>query len=158
MARGEPRASEHRARSPGTPLSQLVLADTSAWVEFDRRTETPADVRVAELIGGDGALAWTEPVLMEVMAGACDDARERDLRRAVTRNTLVPFDAAGDFEAAARIYRRCRKVGVTPRGPLDTAIAAVARRSGSAVLSWDVDLARICSVMSIDTDPASLPA
>lgn len=137
-------------------MTQLVLADTSAWVESDRGTDSAAGHRLDELIAADGPLAWTEPVLMEVLAGARDDRRETDLRRRLTRCVLVPFDAAGDFEAAARIYRRCRAVGVTPRGLVDATIAAVAWRSGSAVLAYDVDLARICSVMSIDLDPASL--
>jgi predicted nucleic acid-binding protein len=48
----------------------VILADTSAWVEYDRGTGSTADQRIAELIAGDGPLMVTEPVLMEVLAGA----------------------------------------------------------------------------------------
>jgi len=48
----------------------VILADTSAWVEFDRATGSAVDRRMAELIASDGPLAVTEPVLMEVLAGA----------------------------------------------------------------------------------------
>jgi hypothetical protein len=35
---------------------------------------------------------------------------------------LQRFDPAADFDAAARIYRRCRQAGVTPRGLVDCMI------------------------------------
>jgi predicted nucleic acid-binding protein len=89
----------------------VILADTSAWVEYDRGTGSTADQRIAELIAGDGPLMVTEPVLMEVLAGARNDEREDDLRRMLLRFGLAPFDAVTDFAAAARIYRRCRQAG-----------------------------------------------
>jgi hypothetical protein len=92
----------------------MILADTSAWVEYDQATGSAVHRRVAELIASEGPLSVTEPVLMEVVAGAGTDEREMDLRRLVLRFTLLRFDAASDFDAAARIYRRCRAGGATP--------------------------------------------
>ena len=57
----------------------MILADTSAWVEYDRATGSTADRRITELIANDGPLLYTDPVLMEVLAGARSDAREDDL-------------------------------------------------------------------------------
>src|SRR5438132_464601 len=53
----------------------MILADTSARVEYDRATGSVVHRRVAELIAADGLLAVTEPVIMEVLAGACSDQR-----------------------------------------------------------------------------------
>lgn len=136
----------------------MILADTSAWVEFDRATGSSADRRFTDLIAGDGPLLVTEPVLMEVLAGARSDAREDDLRRLLLRFGLVPFDAVGDFDAAARIYRRCRQVGVTPRRMVDCVIVAVAHRCGAALLAWDVDIDRVAQVIGVELDEASLRA
>lgn len=133
----------------------MILADTSAWVEYDRATGSAVDVRVTELIRSGGRLATTEPVLMEVLAGARDDRREAQLRALLLRNALLPFDPVADFEAAARIYRRCRAVGVTPRGMIDCMIAAVAHRCGAALLASDVDLDRVAGVLGIAMDAAS---
>jgi predicted nucleic acid-binding protein len=47
----------------------VILADTSAWIEYDRATGSPVDERVAALIATDGPLVVTEPVIMEVVAG-----------------------------------------------------------------------------------------
>ena len=133
----------------------MILADTSAWVEYDRATGSAVDERVAGLIADDGPLATTEPVMMEVMAGARTDAREEDLHRLLLRFDLLPFDAAADFEAAARIYRLCRRVGVTPRGLIDCMIASVAWRNHATLLAHDADLARVGKVVGIPMDPAS---
>ena len=136
----------------------MILADTSAWVEYDRSTGSPADERLTELIAADGPVAVTEPVVMEVLAGARSDQREDDLRRLLLRCDLLHFDAAADFDGAVRIYRRCRKAGVTPRGLIDCMIAAVAWRSGAAVLAHDADLDRVTRVVGIELDYASLHA
>jgi predicted nucleic acid-binding protein len=133
----------------------VILADTSAWVEYDRATGSAVDRRMTELVADEGPLAVTEPVLMEVMAGARDDRREAALRRLLLRFDLLAFDAAADFEAAARIYRRCRRGGVTPRGMVDCLIASVARRHGATLLAHHGDLSRVARVVGIDLDPAS---
>jgi predicted nucleic acid-binding protein len=136
----------------------MILADTSAWVEFDRATGSAADQRIATLIAGDGPLAVTEPVVTEVLASARNEAREDDLRRLLLRFNLLHFESASDFDAAAHIYLRCRRVGITPRGMLDCMIAAVAWRRGAALLSHDVDLDRVAQVVGIQQDAASLRA
>lgn len=132
----------------------MILADTSAWVEFDRATGSAVDLRLTELIQSDGPLAVTEPVLMEVLAGARDDRREGDLRRLILRHHLLPVDPGVDFEAAARIYRRCRAVGVTPRGMIDCLIAAIAWRYEAALLAQDADLIRVARVLNVTLDHA----
>lgn len=136
----------------------MILADTSAWIEYDRATGSPVDQRMTELIGADGPLAYSEPVTMEVLAGARTDARERDLRRLLLRFHLLRFDATVDFSAAARIYRTCRRNGITPRGLLDCAIAAVAWRHHATLLAYDADVYRVATTIGITLDEASLTA
>jgi len=130
----------------------MILADTSAWVEYDRATGSAVDLRLTDLIAEGGPLAVTEPVVMEVLAGARSDARENDLRRLLLRFELAAVDPTADFEAAARIYRRCRHTGVTPRGLIDCLIAAVAWRRGAALLAQDVDLHRVAEVIGVAID------
>ena len=134
----------------------MILADTSAWAEYDRATGSAADQRLAALIATDGPLAVTEPVVMEVLAGARSDQREADLRRMLLRFHLLHFDATADFDAAARIYRRCRNAGITPRGMVDCMIASVAWRRGAALLTADADLDRVARLIGIDLDDATL--
>jgi predicted nucleic acid-binding protein len=133
----------------------VILADTSAWVEYDRATGSQVHHRLRDLISDDGPVAVTEPVIAEVLAGARDDNRERQLRRLLERFDLLPFEAALDFDGAVRIYRRCRSAGVTPRGLVDCMVAAVALRHGATLLARDVDLVRIAEVMPLLLDEAA---
>lgn len=134
----------------------MILADTSAWVEYDRATGSDVDRRMVELIRDEGPLAVTEPVVMEVVAGARTGERELELRRLLLRFELLGFDGTVDFDGAARIYRRCRRAGVTPRGLVDCMIGAVALRHAASLLAADSDLLRVAGVMGIDLDRPSL--
>ncbi len=136
----------------------MILADTSAWVEYDRASGSSADHRIAELIETEGPLAVTEPVAMELLAGARDERRESALRGLLARFALLSFDVVSDFDGAALTYRRCRASGVTPRGMIDCMIAAVALRTGAAVLAHDADFDRLASVVGISLDDASASA
>lgn len=136
----------------------MILADTSAWVEYDRATGSAVDHRLADLIATEDTLAVTEPVVMEVLAVARSGAQEDKLRRLLLRFGLLHFDAVTDFDAATRIYRRSRHAGITPRGMVDCMIVAVAWRRGAALLSWDVDMDRVAGVVGTSLDEASLRA
>jgi predicted nucleic acid-binding protein len=130
----------------------VILADTSAWIEYDRATGSRVDARITALIESDGPLVVTEPVLMEVAAGARTAHQADTLRRLMLRGGLLPFDATTDFDAAALIHRRCRRAGITPRGMIDCMIVAVAWRRGAALLCRDVDLERVAGVIGITID------
>jgi predicted nucleic acid-binding protein len=133
----------------------VILADTSAWVEYDRATGSSVDRRLAELIESSGPVVVTEPVVMEVLAGARDDRRELELRRLLLRFELLAFEAVADFDGAVRIYRRCQAAGVTPSGMVDCMIAAVAWRRGAKLLANDADIDRVAGVIGIAIDDAS---
>jgi hypothetical protein len=133
----------------------MILADTSAWVEYDRATGSRVDDRVSELIATDGPLAITEPVVMEVASGARTAGREEDVRRLLLRFHLLGFDVAVDFDGAARIYRQCRREGVTPRGLIDCMITSVAQRHAASLLAKDADMVRVAAVVGIELDEAS---
>lgn len=133
----------------------MILVDTSAWVEYDRATGSSVDQRLTELIADEGRIAVTEPVIMEVVAGARSRQRELQLRRLLQRCSLLRFDAAVDFDAAARIYLNCRAAGVTPRGMVDCMVVSVAHRHNATLLAVDIDLARVAKVMGIEMDDAS---
>lgn len=128
----------------------MILIDSSAWVEYDRATGSDADTALTGLIRSGGVeVAVTEPVLMEVLAGAADEDRSRRLRRLLTSFRWVPFDPVADFEGAAKIYRSCRSAGVTPRGLIDCMIANVAIRGGHQLLTADRDFTAMATVVPL---------
>lgn len=114
----------------------MILIDTSAWIEFLRDTGSSVCVRVDDLLATD--IAICDPVRMEVLAGARDEAHLRDLRGLLGRATLLPTEPS-HYEDAAAIYRACRRRGETVRKLIDCLIAATAIHHGVSVLHLDSD-------------------
>ncbi len=114
-----------------------LLADTSAWVEYLRGTGSPTSQSLKQHLAGD-ALLTTDVVVMEVLAGARDDAHEARLAAVLSLATPVPVERV-DWTDAARLQRRCRAQGETVRRLPDCLIAAVAIRAEVAVLHRDKD-------------------
>ncbi len=133
----------------------MILVDTSVWVEFDRATGSPADLRLTGLIGTGGPIAVTEPVAMEVLAGAKDDAAWLRLRRLLTSFSWIPVEGVADFEGAARIHRLCRERGVTPRGLIDCMVAAIALRADVSLLAADRDFVRMAEILPLRLEPVA---
>ena len=128
----------------------MILVDTSAWFEYDRATGSATDRAVTALISAGGTeLAVSEPVLMEVLAGATDEQRHSDLRRLLTSFRWIGADPVADFEGAAKIYRSCRAGGVTPRGLVDCMIANIAIRTGARLLTADRDFASMATIVPL---------
>jgi predicted nucleic acid-binding protein len=114
----------------------MILIDTSAWIEFLRDTKSPTCEAVDRLVASRAAV--TDPVVMEVLAGARDDAHLRDLRGLLGRAALLRCESV-DYDSAALLYRVCRRNGETVRRLIDCLIAAVAIRHGTPILHADAD-------------------
>ena len=123
----------------------MILIDTSAWIEFLRGTGSETCIRVDELLSMD--VATCQPVRMEVLAGARNEAHLEDLRRLLARATLLPTQDA-DYETAAAMYRSCRRAGDTVRRLIDCLIAAVAVGAAVPVLHRDRDF----DTLAVHTD------
>lgn len=116
----------------------MILVDTSAWVEFLRRTGSAAHLRARELVAGAEA-ATTDVVLMEVLAGARDELERGDLAGLLGGCQMLPVLGPEDYENAADVHRRCRRGGETIGKLTDCLIAVVAIREGVALLHRDAD-------------------
>lgn len=132
----------------------MILVDSSAWVEYDRATDSPTDRALASLIESGGSnIAVSEPILMEILAGARSHDAATRLRSLLTSFRWIPVDAVADFEGAATIYRSCRQAGVMPPGLIDCMIANIAMRTGSELMAADADFAAIATVVPLRVAP-----
>src|ERR1700694_3675782 len=115
------------------------MVDTSAWVEFLRGTGSPVGIQLRGLLTDRAPLATTEPIVMEVLAGARGDKHLRPLRRLVLGGQLRPVRGLADYEEAAAVYRGCRRAGLTVRRLVDCLIAVVAIEAHAPLLHADSD-------------------
>lgn len=121
----------------------MILVDTSAWIEFLRATGSDAHLRLRAALESGERLAGTDVVLMELLAGAGDEADRDRLRRLLFGLEFLPVEGPEDYERAAELYRLCRRAGERPRKLSDCLIAAVAIRNGCELLAADADFETI---------------
>ena len=117
----------------------MIVADTSAWVEFYRRTEHAVARELSRLIRADAELAITEVVIMELLAGTGAGTPTRELRSRLLAFPVLPLDGLSDYEEAATIYRSCRDSGRQLRGLSDCLIAVPVIKAGASLLHNDAD-------------------
>lgn len=126
----------------------MILLDTSAWVEYLRASGSVIDARVSNALY-HGDIATTDPVVMEVFAGARSDEDLRRLSALLGRCAAVPC-ATEDYLVAAEIRRAARRAGVSVRNSLDCLIAAVAIRAGASLLHSDRDFETIARYSALE--------
>jgi predicted nucleic acid-binding protein len=127
----------------------VILVDSSAWIEFLRAAGSSVHRRLRTALEDDTELACTDVVLMEILAGARDEADRQRLRRLLYGLRFLAVLGPDDYESAADLYRLCRRGGETPRKLSDCLIAAVAIRNDAAVLSGDADFEVIARHMDL---------
>ena len=126
-------------------MSDFVIADSSAWVEFLRGSGSAADRGVDAALRA-GTLRVTEPVMLELLEGARDREGWDDVYRLMLTCEIAPVDSPADWVSAAALLRRMRLAGRTVGSALDCLIAVVAMRIDAAVLHKDRDFDAIAEV------------
>ncbi|MGH3432571.1 MAG: type II toxin-antitoxin system VapC family toxin [Thermocrispum sp.] len=121
------------------------LVDTSAWIEWFRDTGSLAAQMVGELRADPHRVAVTQPIALEVRAGA---ARRRLPVVNRVLDDAVQLDVVPhlDFDVAAELFRACRDAGRPVRSLMDCLIAAVAVRTGAVLLHQDRDYDTLAAV------------
>jgi len=129
----------------------MHLIDTSAWIEYLRATGSKADAEVTRLIEATAPIATTEPIIMELLAGARDAGNFRRLKAMTDGLPLMGLDPACDYHEAAAIFRLARTGGRTIRSMADCLIAAVGMRRDATVVHFDADFDMIASCVPLRT-------
>jgi predicted nucleic acid-binding protein len=133
----------------------MLIADTSAWVEWLRQRESGADLALDEAFAND-LVVLIEPVKAELLIGARDRAEVGTLRRLLETVDFELIHPRDDFESATELFHTARQQGVTVRGVMDCLVAAMALRLQLPVLHHDRDLARMAPVLQLQEVPGSL--
>lgn len=127
----------------------MLVADTSAWIEYLRGTGSPTHLALRASVDA-GEVTLLEPVKAELLVGARSNVELAQLRRLLDGLDIELIHPRDDFDAAVDIHLRCRAIGVTPRGLVDCLIAAITQRCGLPLLHADSDLAAIAAAAGIE--------
>jgi len=126
-------------------MSDLVLVDSSAWIEAARQGGDPKIAeQVGELLLSDRA-AMTEPTWLELYQGIRGKREESRLAETKRACAWLSFDDLC-WKEAARISRTCLRSGLNvPFG--DVLVQACANRHGVELLERDRHFAMIQTAM-----------
>lgn len=126
----------------------MFLVDTSTWIDYFREKNTP-EVRYLENILDQGfAFGITHVIYQELLQGA---ASEKDFNQLVdylgSQRFYYPKHQQLSYKAAAELYFKCRKNGITIRSTIDCLIAQIAIEYDLLLLHSDSDFTNIHQVI-----------
>ena len=130
-----------------------MIIDTSAWIDFLRDPNSAVGSSVGQVLR-DGDPMTTDVIRLELLAGAATESVATALRDALDGCEVVDQRPLVDVEAAASLFRSCRRAGETVRSPNDCLVAAIAIRTRLPVLHNDRDfdaLARHTPLLAVRT-------
>ena len=139
------------SRNAQGPLP-MPLIDTSAWIEFLRKTGSDTNIEMRNVLTRRHHIC--DAVIMEILSGARDDVNAKNLKRLLSRATVIETKPI-DYHNAATIYRACRQVGLTVRTQIDCLIAAIAIRTNTPLLHQDTDFTAISQITKLKMHTAS---
>ncbi len=138
-----------------------MIVDTSAWIEYLRRTESPANLTLRHAVQTGSAIATPAPAVMELLAGCRSESEELDLLKLLGRFEILIPDSLSQYRSAALIYRTCRRTGCTIRSTVDCMVAAAALHARRPLLARNRDFDTIARNTELElvvpTAPTSGP-
>jgi len=118
----------------------LFLVDTSVWIDYLRGVDHPAVDRFDEILAAGEPFGITSTIYQEILQGADSDASFARFERYLgTQKFYHPLHPTRSYVEAARLYVRCRRLGVTIRSAIDCLIAQVAIEHDLRLLHNDRD-------------------
>ncbi|MGD0843358.1 MAG: PIN domain nuclease [Geobacteraceae bacterium] len=132
----------------------MLLIDASAFIEFLNRTGSREDTLIEQLIRDDEDIALADITLTEILQGIKTDREYRDVKASLLTFPLLSLHSTESYIAAAELYRKCRKKGLTIRSTVDLLIAQIALEHRATLLHNDRDfdaLAQVCDIKIYDS-------
>lgn len=124
----------------------MIVVDTTVWIDFFKGAETPEDLHLQQLITERRSLALTDLIFCEILQGIREDADFEQTKRTLLLYPILRMERLATFEHAARIYRTCRRRGLTIRKTIDCLIAAVCIAEDVELFHKDADFDAIARV------------
>jgi predicted nucleic acid-binding protein len=132
----------------------MVLVDTPVWSLALRRRAVdlaPKDRQLTQALYElvrEGRVQLLGATRQEVLSGIREETQFLKIRNNLRAFEEVPL-AVEDYESAAEINHKCRRMGITS-SPIDMLICAASLRHRWAIFSTDLDFLHYAKVVPIE--------
>jgi len=139
----------------------MIVVDSSVWASYFNGNHTPATESLDILLDTEEeSLAVLPVIITEVLQGFRSDRGFDEAAAFLTKLSIVEPDIATHV-AAADLYRKLRKRGISIRGTIDCLIAATCIGHEAPLFTLDRDFAAIARHSDLRlftlTEPSSNP-
>lgn len=125
----------------------MILVDTSVWIDYLKGRTTEAAAQFSRVLDEGQPFGITSVIYQEILQGADSDTSFARLDKYLrTQLFFHLLDPVASYTEAARLYYRCRRVGITLRSTIDCLIAQTAIEHGLVLLHNDRDFEAIAKV------------
>jgi predicted nucleic acid-binding protein len=122
----------------------MILVDTSVLIDFFRGRENSTVDKLGKVITENIPFGINQFVYQEILQGAATEKEFDLLKTYLDTQTFYALHHGNDsFAAAAKIYVKCRKIGVTVSSTIDLLIVQTALENNLALLHNDRDFVNI---------------
>ena len=127
----------------------MILIDASAFIEFLNRTGSREDILIEQLIINNEDIVIADITLTEILQGIKTDREYREVKASLLTFPILSLKSPDSYIAAAELFRKCRKTGLTIRSTVDLLIAQIALEHNATLLHNDRDFDAIAQVCDI---------
>lgn len=124
-------------------MRDSLLFDTSVWVDFLNKNDTPQALLLQEYIETDREVLLTPTIVQEILQGVREDSTYTEIKEALSYFTLLELPPRRAAIGAADLFRSLRKKGVTIRKSNDCLIAYYAVSFSVPLVHTDRDFDQI---------------
>jgi len=126
----------------------LIIVDTSVWIDFLNGIDSEQRKILHDLIEKNETIFLSSIILLEILQGIKNDVQNHKVKNYLLAFPFIEPNAPKSYIFASEIYRKCRKIGITIRSPIDTIIAQIAIENNLKLLHRDRDYDNIASVIN----------
>jgi predicted nucleic acid-binding protein len=124
----------------------MILVDTSVWIHFFNGVDSRSIRLLEGLLDAEEEICLSGIILTEVLQGFKNDKDFETAQRHLLNFAVYSLNSPISYIKAAKIYRKCRRQGITIRKTADCLIAQTAIENKLILLHQDTDFDRIASI------------
>ena len=128
----------------------MILVDTSVLIDFFKGFKTEGSRKFQTVLERGMPFGITSFIFQEVLQGTASEKEFSLLSKYLSTQRFYHLkDPVDSFANAARLYRECRKKGITLRSTIDCLIAETVLEHDLILLHHDTDFVAMAKVVPL---------